>query len=111
MSDSNCDVSSDDSICYLNTDLDLTSVYDLTALAGVFRAQGAFVLHLTRGDDQLWYATIEVLRGCQESRNPESDIAFLLRAVESLPESLQTEWTRCSRREFNIGYDCGSKPW
>jgi len=31
--------------------------------------------------------------------------------IESLGEPLRTVWSGYSRREFNIGYDCGSKPW
>ena len=51
----------DGTICYLNTDLDLTSSDDLTALAAVFESRGVFPLHVTRGEDGLWYATFEML--------------------------------------------------
>jgi hypothetical protein len=46
-------------ISYLNTDLDLTSPVDLTELAAIFASQGARPLLVTRGEDELWYATFE----------------------------------------------------
>jgi hypothetical protein len=95
-------------ISYLNTDLDLTSADDLTALAAVFEAGGVFPLHVTRGEDGLWYATFEVL---DQHTEPEPNIAALLAVVESLPGPLRLTWAGCSRREFNIGYDCGPEPW
>jgi len=55
---------------YLNTDLDLTSAADLTALAAAFEAGGVPPLHVTRGEDRQWYATFEAdhrrsaRRGC-----------------------------------------------
>ena len=46
-------------IGYLNTDLDLVSVDDLTGLATTLDAGGLFPLHVIRGDDGLWHATFE----------------------------------------------------
>lgn len=98
----------DDTICYLNTDLDLTSTEDLTSLAAALAKKGVCPLHTTHGEDGLWYATFEVYRRQSE---PEQDIADMLKVVESLGKRLRAIWLGCSRREFNIGYDCGSKPW
>ena len=47
----------DNTICYLNTDLDLTSAEDLTTLVAAFEAGGVTPLHVTHGADGLWYAT------------------------------------------------------
>jgi hypothetical protein len=98
----------DDTICYLNTDLDLTSPDDLTALASAFEIGGAPPLHVTRGDDGQWYATFET---DVQHVEPEANIAAMLAVVESLPGPLRTVWEGCTRREFNIGYDCGAEPW
>jgi hypothetical protein len=95
-------------ISYLNTDLDLTSLDDLTVLARAFEAGGIFPLHVTRGEDGLWYATFEVL---DQYTEPEPSIAAMLAVVESLEPPLRSIWTGCSLREFNIGYDCGLQPW
>jgi hypothetical protein len=35
----------------------------------------------------------------------------MLAIVESLNEPIRSLWDRCTRREFNIGYDCGAEPW
>jgi hypothetical protein len=98
----------DNTISYLNTDLDLTSGYDLTALATAFAAEGVRPLHVTRGQDGLWYAIFET---DETHTEPESNISAMLAVVESMEAPLRTIWTGCTRREFNIGYDCGAEPW
>jgi hypothetical protein len=98
----------DNTIRYLNTDLDLTSGEDLTALAAAFEGGGVPPLHVTHGADVLWYATFETSAQFAE---PEPNIAAMLAIVESLARSLRSMWDDCTRREFNIGYDCGNEPW
>lgn len=98
----------EDTFCYLNTDLELRSIEDLSGLAAAFQAQGVSPLYLTRGEAGLWYATFEVYHRDEE---PEPTIAALLVVVESLGKPLRAVWSGCAVREFNIGYDCGSKPW
>jgi hypothetical protein len=95
-------------IDYLNTDLDLTSADDLTALASAFEAGGVFPLHVTRGEDGLWYAMFET---DGQHTEPEPNIAAMLAVIEALAPPLRSVWAGCSRREFNIGYDCGLEPW
>ncbi len=98
----------DGKICYLNTDLDLTPSEDLTELAGAFEAAGVPPLYVTHGEDGLWYATFET---DEQHNEPESSIAAMIAVAEALQEPLQSVWSRCSRREFNIGFDCGGEPW
>jgi hypothetical protein len=95
-------------ISYLNTDLDLTSAEDLTELAAAFEAAGVFPLHVTRGEDGRWYACFETV---EQHTEPETNIAAMLGVVESLAPPQRPVWAGCSRREFNIGYDCGLEPW
>ena len=95
-------------ICYLNTDLDLTSAEDLTPLAAAFEPAGVLPLHVMRGDDGLCYARFET---DEHHAEPEQSIADMLGVVESLGPPLRALWAACSRREFNIGYDCGLNPW
>jgi hypothetical protein len=95
-------------ICYLNTDLDLTSAEGLTALAAAFEGGGIPPLHVTHGADALWYATFETSAQFAE---PEPSIAAMLAIVESLARPLRSMWDRFTRREFDIGYDCGAEPW
>ena len=95
-------------ISYLNTDLDLTSAEDLTALAAAFEGRGVLPLHVTHGADALWYATFET---SVQFAEPEPNIGAMLVIVESLARPLRSMWDGCTRREFNIGYDCGDEPW
>lgn len=95
-------------ISCLNTDLDLTSAHELTAVAAIFEAGGVPPLHVTRGDDGLWYATFET---DEQHTEPEPNIAAMLAVVESLVGPLRSDWDGCTRREFNIGYECGAEPW
>jgi hypothetical protein len=95
-------------IKYLNTDLDLISKDDLTPLGKAFEADGACCLHVTYGQDKLWYATFEA---DAISREAESSIKVLIAIIESLDRSSKRLWRSCMIREFNIGYDCGSEPW
>jgi len=95
-------------IQYLNTDLDLVSAVDLQPIGDAFQAAGACVLHVTRGDDGLYYAIVEA---DAFSREPEVSISALLSIIESFSPPLKSLWATCSKREFNIGYDCGDQPW
>jgi hypothetical protein len=95
-------------IRYLNTDLDLVSPDDLTPLTATFTLSGVFPLHVTHSADGLWHSALEV-HG--QHTEPEPDIGAMVSVVESLDEPLRSLWLRCTQREFNVGYDCGSKPW
>lgn len=99
----------DDTIQYLNTDLDLTSREDLTALAAALSTRGMHCLmEPTHGQDGLWYATFET---DESYREPEPNIAAIVAILESLEAPLRQVLDGCTIREFNTGYDCGSKPW
>jgi len=95
-------------IRYLNTDLDLVSADDLSALVAFLDSRGLFALHAERRDDGLWYATFETE---EQHAEPEPNIAAMVWVVESLDETHRALWTRCTLREFNIGYDWGTTPW
>jgi len=95
-------------IRYNNTDLDLVSSEDLTPLAAALKAGGVPPLHVTRGDDSLWYTTLETSEPYSE---PEPNIAAILSVVESLDEPLSLAWRACTQRKFDIGYTCGRTPW
>src|SRR5262245_24412557 len=98
----------DGEICYLNTDLDLTSFEDLTALTSAFNLEHVSPLNVILGTDGLWNATF----GTEESYSePEPNIGAMLAVIESFGRRHQSAWKRCTQREFNIGYDCGDEPW
>lgn len=91
---------------YLNTDLDLVSDVEPTVLASEFEARD-LVAHVTHGEDGLYYVMCE---DCNDTE-PEPNLIRLLDAIESLSDSAREIWDRCSKREFNVGYDCGDEPW
>src|SRR5262245_34206994 len=98
----------DNTIWYLNTDLDLVSRSDLTALAAAFKAKGVFALYVTHAPDGQWYARFETDK---QHTEPEPNIAKLVAVVESLGKANRATWLSCVKRDFNIGYDCGDEPW
>jgi hypothetical protein len=97
-----------DTIRYRNTDLDLASSDDLKELAASFKAFGVPPTHVTLGGDGQWYATFNTE---EYHDQPEPNIAAIVTVVESLEEPIRAIWRRCTRREFNLGYDCGARPW
>jgi hypothetical protein len=97
-------------IRYLNTDLDVVSPDDLGPLVAAFKAAGVYALFDAQRDaDGLWHATFE--SETSASLEPEVDLDVLLAAVESLAPAVRSLWLACGLREFNIGYDCGQRPW
>ena len=97
-------------IQYLNTDLDLVAPESLERLAAHLESLGVFPGFVTREDDGLWYRTLET-EGGDDDTEPESAIVRMLTAVESLPEDEKRIWNACTKRDFNIGYELGDKPW
>ena len=98
----------DNQITYLNTDLDLKSGFDLHPLSIELSNYGLHSLHVTHCEDGFWYATFETE---QQHEQPETNIAEMVAAIERLTEPHLSTWQSCVLREFNIGYDCGEKPW
>lgn len=98
----------DGKITYLNTDLDLVSKHDLTALAAAFEAGEVRACHTTLCEDGLWRAMFET---DEQYDAPEASIAAMLRVIESFAAPLRLTWDNCRLREFNLGYDCGDEPW
>ena len=42
--------------------------------------------------------------------SPDSTLATLLSAIESLDWSARHAWSSCTKREFNVGYEGGDEP-
>lgn len=93
-------------IQYLNTDLDLVCDVDPAILASEFESRD-LVVNVTPGDDGLFYVLCEDW----DESEPEPNIVRLLDAIEGLSDAARDVWDRCSKREFNVGYDCGDEPW
>jgi hypothetical protein len=106
---------------YRVTDLELHSAEDLTALAAALEAQGLSVtqraLQIAETSRE-WFRIAETDRmwvfqaGCEEQYDdPEPEVAALLEAVEALDPPARAAWAGCSQRIFDLGYDCGTKPF
>lgn len=91
-----------------NTDLVLQSDADVTGLVAELTTRRLPCVDVSRGDNGRWYVRFEVDAQLPE---PETVIARMLDAVESLAPPLRAVWDGCSLREFDIGYDCGEEPW
>lgn len=65
-------------------------------------------LHVDRREDGLWYATFET----DDSTLSQSQTSpRWLRLSNRSRRPLRAVWAGCTRREFNIGYDCVGNPW
>lgn len=95
-------------IQYLNTDLDLAAAVPLGPLVSELGRHGIRELYCSLGQDGNWHATLET---SEQFAEPETNIAVMLDAFESLSRAKRRLWSKCSMREFNIGYDCGDEPW
>jgi hypothetical protein len=93
---------------YLNTDLDLTASFDLAPLTEALCANGMIVIHESRKGDAEWIATLE---SSPEHDEPEANATAILRVIEGLTGSAREDWTQCSARVFDIGYEAGTEPW
>ena len=100
-------VMSDGIIQYLNTDLDLRSVEELTPLAAVLESCGLLEIHLKQEEDGSWFAIFEA--GCGGAE-PDQSISKLLDVLEALAPEHKAMWSRCTVKEFNLGYQCGTEP-
>jgi hypothetical protein len=101
---------------YITTDLVLWSTGDLTALAAALEARGLNVRDRARWIDATewfriaepqWYWTFKA----EPYDDPEPEVAALLAAVEALDPPARAAWAGCSQRVFDLGYDCGTRPF
>ncbi|MFO1023351.1 MAG: hypothetical protein U0903_22065 [Planctomycetales bacterium] len=94
-------------IHYCNTDLCLESAHDLTALASWCEQKGLIVLRVDQEQGH-WTAWFEADVDADE---PAGHITALLEAIEAFPEVHRETWDGCKTREFDMGFDCGDRPW
>jgi len=95
---------------YRNTDLDLTSPRDLTALAAGLETRGLELMRrVTQITDKEWFCGFSW--GGEWFDEPEQSIGAMLAAIEALDPPLRSTWAGCSLRVFDLGYDCGKRPF
>src|SRR5215211_906350 len=82
---------------YLNTDLDIESKTDLSALTDDLWRRKWVVLHSGQHDDGVWRASFEHLWNSEAGA--EQAIAGMLDVLERLPGHLKTIWTAGQKRD------------
>ncbi|MEZ6143460.1 MAG: hypothetical protein R3B84_23065 [Zavarzinella sp.] len=95
---------------YRNTDLDLTSPDDLTALAEQLEKRGlALMRRVVQISKVEWFCGFSWGGGW--FTEAEQSINSMLSAVESLEPQWRSAWDASSLRVFDIGYDCREEPF
>ena len=92
---------------FLNVDLNLASETELDELAKFLEHSGLLVLHNGRHQGQ-WLVVAEA---GEAAPSPKAAISQLLSGLEQLPVNLRTLVATTSRRELDIGLECGSRPF
>lgn len=95
-------------INYLNTDLDLISNTPFEKLTRFLNKFGSFELHYGQEQNKKWFGRYEVL---SDYENPEQTLRQFLKIIDRLRGNELKEWRKCTRKIFDIGYDCGKEPW
>jgi hypothetical protein len=83
----------------------------MTALTDALESRGVHPLNpSSQASDGQWGCSLEISADADPDE-PETTIGIMLDAIESLDATAAEQWSRCTLREFNIGYDCGDAPW
>ncbi len=92
---------------YINTDLELVAPINLTPLANYFDLH-ASLLYCNKWDDGQWCVFVEEKEsGCILNGDLNRDITGLLDVIDQFDDHLESLWNSCTKKEFNIGIDCG----
>lgn len=95
-------------IRYINTDLDVWTTRDIRPLVKALTVRGVHCLHPDLAADDYRFAVFET---DEQFSEPEETIRTMLSAIESLRGVARGVWKGSTTREFNLGYDCGDRPW
>ncbi len=93
---------------YANTDLELESPVDIRPLTAELEARNMMTINDPRLDGKVWRVRLITVGS---SNNPEESISAMVASIESIPKSMKANWSKCTVREFDIGYHVGTKPW
>ena len=92
---------------YIVTDVTFEASHDLQPLVDDLIAGGLGSVFDIRSFDDSWEARGGIL---VKPYDPESSIARFLDVLDSLGMESKQSWSNCSKREFDIGYQCGKRP-
>ena len=94
-------------IRYLNTDLDIKSAASFNNLVAYFRKMKMSENIYKKINSKVWLGSFEI--GLQES-HPEQTIGKFIKILKKLGKDELKEWNNCKSKIFNIGFDCGKVP-
>lgn len=95
-------------IKYLNADLLLKSTKSFNELSKFLTSNGAFALHYGKENKKEWLGSFELEKECKK---PKVTINSFLEILSKMDENSKKQWARCSKKEIDIGYECGEEPW
>ena len=101
-------------IRYLNTDLDIESNQPFNKLVQCFKKMQLIEMHYCKNESgKIWSGCfeIEMISPKSPELTPELTISKFIKTLNGLSGEELKEWNRCKKKTFNIGYDCGKKPW
>ena len=98
-------------ITYLNSDLELKSTSSFDDLNKFLDEDGAWSLHYDQDCDQGktrgWHGIYEI---DNHYDTPNETLKEFLSLLLKMDEKSESQWNKCSIREFDIGYECGKEP-
>ena len=99
-------IKKDMEVHYLNTDLDIESVRDLSRVVEEF-GEDVIVLHHgeSRGYD---HASFEIASGAE--LGADEVINYFCSLVEGFPKEVRDIWDGCCSRILDVGYESGTTP-
>jgi hypothetical protein len=92
---------------YATTDLEIWASFDLTPIADQLIQHGLIAYHVGPVQEGRWSARFT---SAHANRDPDSEIAEMLTAIERLDASAKSQWTACNERNFDIAFYCGVIP-
>ena len=99
-------INKDIEVHYLNTDLDIESVSDLSRVVEEF---GEDVIVLHHGESRGYHqASFEIASGADLGTDEVINYFCLL--VEGLPKEVRDIWDGCCKRILDVGYESGTTP-
>ncbi len=98
----------EESIRYLNLDVELESENDLTPLVEHL-GEEIFVL-CNQQVKTIFYTSFEPKYFEEGQNNPENHTRHILGLLDKLPDSLREMWNKCSSKIFDFGFDSGFAP-
>lgn len=89
---------------YLNTDLDIESLDDLSPIVQQF-GQDVFVLYRDEAEGHR-FASFEV---AEDQPDADAAISQFCTLIEAFPARERSVWNSCLKRVFDIGYESGTE--